>query len=333
MLNAQFCENYVYEGPLANVCRQFIAEKRAIGVCFNSEAKRLAEFSRFSLKYDPPVDTLTEEVVKGWLTRRPNDADKTVAHRFGAIKGLAEYMLRMGYAAYCPSRGDIPKLQIGTYIPYIFTHSEVLTLFDTLDSSGSTLFAYSIRLQNMMAQIFRLLYCCGLRVSEVRGLTISDVNWGESLLLIRDSKFGKSRYIPMSAEMTQNLRNYVNSNVHTPFLFPNRFGGMLGERAIYSKFREVLILAGIPHKGRGNGPRVHDVRHTFSVHCLQKWIASGVPLTSALPRLSTYLGHTGIGSTEKYLRMTAEVYPKVAENLSRNFGHLIPKEVPANETN
>jgi len=333
MLKNQFYRDFLYEGALANVCREFVAEKRAVGLCFNSEAQQLYALSRFSLKYELPPDTLTKEVVKGWLTQRPNDADKTVAHRFSIIKGLAEYMQRMGYTAYCPTRGDIPKLQLGTYIPHIFTHSEVLAFFNALDSSGKTLSAYSLRRQNMMSQIFRLLYCCGLRTSEVRGLTISDVNWEESLLLIRDSKFDKSRYIPMSAEMTENLNEYVKNNAHIPYLFPNRYGEMLGEKAIYIKFREVLLLAGIPHKGLGSGPRVHDWRHTFSVHCLQKWIASGVPLTSALPRLSTYLGHTGIGSTEKYLRMTAEVFPKITENLSRNYGHLIPKEVSARETN
>jgi len=312
-------------GVLSNVCQKFVAEKRAMGVIFNAEAKRLAEFSRFSLNYYLPTDTLTEEVVKGWLTRRPNDADKTVAHRFAIVKGLAEYMLRMGYSAYCPARGDIPKLQTGTYIPYIFTHDEVITFFNALDSSGNFYTAYSSRHQNMMVQIFRLLYCCGLRVSEVCRLTINDVNWEESLLLIRDAKFGKSRYIPMSEEMTENLRSYVNSNIHTPYLFPNRYGETLEPQAVYRKFRNVLVLAGISHNGRGSGPRVHDFRHTFSVHCLQKWIAAELPLTSALPRLSVYLGHTGIGSTEKYLRMTAEVYPEISENLSRTYGYLIPK--------
>ena len=313
MLNKSQCKDYAYEGALSKVCGEFVAEKRAVGIYFNSEAKQLHALSRFCLKYELPANTLTEEAVKGWLARRPNDADKTVANRFNIIKGLSEYMRRMGYFAYCPSQGDIPKLQLGTYIPYIFTHSEVQAFFSALDASGKTLFAYSLRRQNMMSQIFRLLYCCGLRTSEVRNLTINDVNWDESLLLIRDSKFDKSRYVPMSAEMTENLRTYVTNNVHKPYLFLNRYGEMLGDMAIYIKFREVLSLAGISHKGLGYGPRVHDFRHTFSVHCLQKWIASGVPLTSALPRLSTYLGHTGIGSTEKYLRMTAEVFPEISE--------------------
>jgi integrase len=333
MPDKRFYKDYEYEGSLAKVCKSFVAEKRAIGIYFNSEAQQLYALSRFCANYDLPADTLTEEAVKGWLTRRPNDADKTVAHRFSIIKGLAEYMQRMGYSTYCPSRGDIPKLQLGTYIPHIFTHKEVSAFFDALDASGKTSSAYSLRRQNMMSQIFRLLYCCGLRTSEVKGLTIGDVNWDESLLLIRDSKFDKSRYIPMSAEMAESLKTYVNNNVHTPYLFPDRYGEMFGDKAIYIKFREVLLLAGIPHKGLGIGPRVHDFRHTFSVHCLQKWIAQGRELTTVLPRLSAYLGHTGLGSTEKYLRMTAEVFPEITDNLSRRYGHLIPKEVFIHETN
>jgi integrase len=175
------------------------------------------------------------------------------------------------------------------------------------------------------------LYCCGLRVNEALSLTIEDIDFENDVLIIKDAKFDKSRYVPMSEEISMILKKYIANNVHEPFLFPSTDYGKYHEKTVYGVFREVIFAIGIPHGGRGKGPRVHDFRHTFAVHCLQKWISSGHPLNNALPRLSTYLGHNDIVATEKYLRMTAEVYPEIAKKLSAEYGHLIPKETVQNE--
>lgn len=329
----QVYENCRFEGTLADICEAYVAEKRALGFVFNAEARKLSEFSRISTSLEIPPKTLTKEAVQFWILRRPNDSDKNIYHRFLVIKGFAKYMQRMGYSAYMPLNGDIPKLQVGTYVPHIFTPEEIVAFFNSLDSIGKTKSAYAVRWHQMMKQIFRLLYCCGLRISEVLSLSVKDIDWDERLLIIHKAKGDKPRYIPMSDEMANNLKNYVSNNIHEPFLFPDRYGGQLGERSAYTMFRSVLEDAGISHMGRGIGPRVHDFRHTFSVHCLQKWIRNGVPLSSALPRLSTYLGHCGMQSTEKYLRMTAEVYPEIADMLSKTYGHLIPEEILQDESN
>ena len=110
------------------------------------------------------------------------------------------------------------------------------------------------------------------------------------------------------------------------YLFVSSANEPLKRNAVYVKFREMLFKCGISHEGRGKGPRVHDLRHTFAVHCLQKWIRNGIPLSAALPRLSTYLGHSDMSATEKYLRLTSEVYPEISRTLSREYGNLIPKE-------
>lgn len=316
---------YHYAGTLADIMSAYVAEKRALGAVYNSEAKKLAEFSRFCLNYDLPKDTLTEDVVKAWIERRPGEKDANLRCRYSIVKGLAEYMQRMGYEAYRPLPGDIPRLKRGTFVPYIFTHAEVLRFFEVLDADeGRTMPGKRVR--RMYRIIFRLLYCCGLRVSEAAGLTNEDILWDDGLLVIRNSKFGKSRYVPMSNEMVQKLRVYADTNHHEQYLFVSSRGKPVKTNAVYVKFREILFKSGVGHEGRGQGPRVHDFRHTFSVHCLQKWVSRGVPLSSALPRLSTYLGHVDMSATEKYLRLTAEVYPEISATLSREYGHLIPKE-------
>lgn len=320
-------KDYIYSGKLGSHIADFIAEKRAFGCLYNTEAKKLSEFSRMTMKYDFTEDTLTQEVVEAWLTRRPTDADKTVYSRFSIIRGFADYMVRHGYDAYIPSSADLSLLHTTGYVPYVFTHEEIERFFAVYRAEREFKTAYCARLKVMMQMIFELLYCCGLRMSEATNLKSEDVDLTNGILTVRFAKFEKSRYVPISPDVATDLKEYMDSYIHEPFLFPGRTGQHLDKNSVYNEFRHVLLAAGIPHYGRGKGPRVHDFRHTFACHCLHRWIKNGIPVSSALPRLSTYLGHSDITATEKYIHMTAEVYPEISEKLSREYGHLIPKEV------
>lgn len=94
----------------------------------------------------------------------------------------------------------------------------------------------------------------------------------------------------------------------------------LTEHAFYSRFREILWFAGIPHQGRGKGPRVHDLRHTFAVHCLNKWVDEGRDIYTVLPILSNYLGHSSISATSHYLRLTPVQFPQIVSIMEEQSG-------------
>lgn len=318
-----------YVGPLAEVCRGFVAEKRGMGYIYTTEAKRLCEFAHFSVAFNPPVNTLTEELVNAWIKRRPADSDRNYYSRFALIKLLAEYMQRLGYDAYCPAKDALGKIQ-WHYTPYIFTHDEIERFFNAIDALKRKEHSVAPRRHIVMPMIFRLLYCCGLRVSEALELRLSDVDLGNGILTIRESKFGKTRYVPMSAEMVSRCANYMNIQPTDlqaqDYFFRAPDDGQYHPRSIYSVFRDILWDAGISHGGRGKGPRLHDFRHTFAVHCLNRWVRNGKDVSTALPRLSAYLGHKDLAATERYLRMTAEVYPEVIAILSEKYGGIIPKE-------
>ncbi len=90
-------------------------------------------------------------------------------------------------------------------------------------------------------------------------------------------------------------------------------------------YQRYLTGAGISHGGKRQGPRLHDLRHTFAVHVLQKWITEGADLTAMMPILSTYMGHMGIRSTAQYLRLTAEVYPDLMKQVEKTCSYVIPE--------
>ncbi|MCL2674680.1 MAG: tyrosine-type recombinase/integrase [Defluviitaleaceae bacterium] len=317
-----------YSGILAPHCEAFIAEKRAVGYTYRSEAEILGEFSRFSVGFDIPPNTLTESVVKAWIAQRPIESDRTRYHRFSIVKLFAEYLLRMGYPAYVPSVTEIGKRH-EKFVPYIFTHDEIKRFFLAADSMHPYWKTSAPRRHQVMPVLFRLLYCCGLRVSEATGLLGGDVDLRAGILTIRDSKFNKNRYVPMSEEMTSICVRYAKTRLVSDtddWFFAARHGGRYGNRTVYTAFRELLLEAGISHGGRGKGPRVHDMRHTFAVHCLQKWTKDGANITTALPYLREYLGHNTLDATERYLRMTAEVYPEISALMQEEYGHLVPRE-------
>ena len=123
-------------------------------------------------------------------------------------------------------------------------------------------------------------------------MKVDDVDLENGVLTIRQTKFSKDRYDVSSIE---------------------------------SIFRELLFKAGISHGGRNAGPRIHDFRHTFSVRCLKKWVLDGRNITSALPALSAYLGHTDLRGSEFYLRLTSDLYPNITCNFEKIFGDVIPE--------
>jgi len=325
MTNHTPIKKYEFEGALAKICEGFIAEKRAVGYRYNTEAKKLSEFSRFSSSFDIPADTLPEEVVQAWIAKKPMDSDRNRYARLALIKLFAEYMLRLGYTAYCPTKDELGKIQ-WSYMPYIFTCDEISRFFAAID--GLSYKPYSVSPRRHTVMPLRMLYCCGLRVSEATNLHVKDVSLTDGVLTICESKFGKTRYVPMSDELLQVCRVYAIDNAVNPqdYFFRAPDGGLYDTRSIYAVFRDTLWKAGISHGGRGKGPRVHDFRHTFAVHCLEKWLRDGKELTSALPRLSAYLGHNDLTGTERYLRMTSALYPEITALLDQKYGYIIPKD-------
>ena len=143
------------------------------------------------------------------------------------------------------------------------------------------------------------------------------------ILYIRNSKFGKERLVPMSESLTFRCFQYV-SNVgkhrkDEAAFFQTPCGGHYASGTILYAWRQTLYCAGISYGGKGKGPRIHDLRHTFAVHCLQKWVEAGEDLNAKLPYLSAYMGHAGLYSTQQYLRLTAEAFPHIVSAMEHNF--------------
>ena len=318
-------KEYIYEGALATVIQQYVAEKRGQGIQFNQGAQRLKHFDTFTKDFDLKENELPKNLVLAYVSAGDPNKSRGLLVRVRLLNGLAAFMIRCGYSAAVPPSEKLYHAA-SPYEPYIFSDNEIRCLLEACDSYTSN---YHNNYQHLVIpMMFKIFICCGLRSSEVANLNIDDVDLDKGVLRIMDTKFGKDRYVPMSVSLWEDCKKYFQA-IHkssagkSPYL-PNRFREHYSKGAVYEIFRVLMLKADISHSGAWGGPRLHDLRHTFAVHSLRNSVLKDEGLTVILPYLSSYMGHSGLTGTQKYLRLTADLYPDITEKLKLKFGDIIP---------
>jgi integrase/recombinase XerD len=323
-------EEKAFVGEYKELLESFIQQKRVLGYTYDTTRYHLYLFSHCTLNFKIENKTLSKELVLSWTARRKNESVNTWEHRASDLRQFALYLQNKGYDVYYPQKGR--KLRRNEYIPYIFTHKEIERFMRIVDSVSPHPRSNKDRNYPLL---FRLLYCCGLRISEALHLKILDVDVKKGILLIKESKFNKDRMIPLSEPLACMCARYHalfnRNNDPNDYYFRNKSGTALRRDQVYQVFRKLQWKAEISHGGKGKGPRLHDLRHTFCVHTLARLVQKGIDLYVALPILSVYIGHDSVGATQRYVRLTAEIYPELIEKVSQTCAYVLP-EVPTDET-
>lgn len=303
-----------------------MTERRALGYSYKTDEGCIHRFLR---NYEAPANgeiTFTKEYVLENTRRKLNQCNNTVLRDISAINCFLRFVQRKGYKAYCVPIKILPR-ESRNFVAHIFTEDEIQRILAAADSMP-----FSPQSPNRHYQIpvmFRILFNCGLRISELCNLRVCDIDLEAQFFMIQDTKFHKNRIVPFSGAVAEALGIYFSQVEHRgqdDWLFSSpKHTGKYGNSFLQNNFGLLLLRAGIPRGGRGKGPRLHDVRHTFAVHCLNSWVRAGVDLTAAFPILSRYMGHAGISGTQKYLQLTAEMYPDIVSDLENKYGYLIPE--------
>ena len=315
---------FIYNSPLRSFIEGMIHEKQSLGYKYDSSPRILYKFDQFCIEQGCIDAVITKELAQAWIQPGPNESLATVKNRACVVRQLALYMTRLGTRAYVLPKNSLPK--VPKYTPYIFSNHEMAALFTQTDACH---YCSEVPLRHhIMPLLFRLLYGCGLRISEALNLRLEDIDLHDGVLTIIDGKFNKDRLVPLGTENTQRCSDFITA-VHllsdkNTYLFPAPNGQAITQGNAYKNFRRFLWQARISHGGWGKGPRLHDIRHTFAVHCLRQWVMQGKDLAVYLPILKTYLGHDSFRDTSHYLRLTAEVYPDITAKVEQAFGYIIP---------
>ena len=310
-----------------------IEQKRALGYKYSSEPATLRRFDAFCLESYPRETILTREMMMDWATRRPGEHLATLQGRVTPVKELAKYMVRSGLEAFILPKGLMPR--IPRYMPHIYSNDELKRIFAQTDQCH---YVTEVPYRHLVMPVFfRLLYCCGMRLTEARLLKIMDIDLCEGVITVTNAKLDKHRQLPLSSELLERLKSY-HQKVHATsapddWFFPGYGGKPMTQGNVEHNLRRFLWQAGISHGGRSKGPRVHDFRHTMAVHCLRRWVLEGKNLRAYLPVLQAYLGHVSLSDTAYYLHLTADLFPNITEQVEHTFGDMIPKAGGSDENN
>jgi len=310
---------------LHTAINQYVKYRQSLGARFRSNRMLLNSFvcamgTRINL-----ADVKSESVSKYLAGTTPTITTYWHA-KHQALNGFYRYALSRGHISTSPLPIAKPKRPPG-FVPYIYNVKEMRSLLDACTNyqSKGLLEAYTIR------AILLVLYGAGLRIGEAISLTLADVDLSQELLTIRETKFYKTRFVPLGKQLTQILFQYIGQrqrkkhpqNPEAPF-FVGRTGKPISRNAAEVAFRVIREKARIRRTdGARYQPRLHDLRHSFAVHRLTAWYKEGCDVQRLLPVLSVYLGHAKMASTSTYLTMT----PMLLEEAGRRFEQYAFKEV------
>lgn len=316
--------NAEFQSVLAPLMDRFLQEKRACGYAYHEPFRILHRLDDFLVQQGLETLELPRGLARNWLAKKPHESASTQQQRITVFRQFSKFLLTAGCPAYVPDATVAARKSI--YVPRMLTEEELRKFFRAVDTLEPT--ARSPLRHLIMPEVFRLLYGCGFRVREVLNLRIRDVDLNQGIITVRQGKFRKDRLVPPALSLVNRLRKYAgyfDSRPPDAVFFPGPNGRPFALRTVYTLFREMLLQCGIPHGGRGKGPRIHDYRHLFAVHTLRRWYRDGENLEAKLPLLATYLGHQHLSGTQHYLHLTAEIFPEITARVEAAFGEVIPR--------
>ncbi|HNU11631.1 MAG TPA: tyrosine-type recombinase/integrase [Rubrivivax sp.] len=313
-----------HAGPrsvLAGPIDAFVQYKRALGCKYATEAAALRLFDGYLVaKGLVHVDQIDAALLDAFFASRRRERARSHNHLVATVRRFFEWARLQGVIEHNPVT-SMPRRDNGRRIPYLFGLTDAQRLLDVARSLPTRSKAPHRALVYETA--FALLYGLGLRVGEVTRLLVSDVRFDDATLLVRETKFYKTRLVPFGPRMAKRLASYIegrygeHADAQAPlFSFTKR--GAVCEGTISQTFHGLLPRLALDIPAGVCAPRLHDLRHAFAVGTLLRWYRSGVDPNTRLIHLSTFLGHADPASTAVYLTITEELLHE-AELRSRTF--------------
>ena len=312
------------ETCLSSSIRRYVELKQALGRGFTKERRVLETIEEFMTRTGA-VEWSQSAFVQ-WCRTLAHLSPTVRRNRMRIVRNFCLYVRRTDPECFVPDTDDFPRPHQPVQ-PYIFTDEEINQLLQAAAKLEP------VPLSPLRPQVFRLaivlLNTTGMRRGELANLTLADYDQRTRSLLARETKFHKSRYLPLSDDANREVAIYLAARrrKHLPVAtdssllwnwYRNGYSGYgLGD-GIHELIRETDIRT-----TDGRFPRVHDMRHSFAIRALLRWYNAGVDVQVKLPVLATYMGHVSIASTEYYLPFVAELAAAASTRFAGRYGTLI----------
>lgn len=314
-----------FRSAFGKAIEQYIGTRRTLGCKYAKEVSALRGWDTFL--YQQKVKTLNRECFCLWTKTNSHLTAKTQSNYWYCVRGFLAHYARQHPHCFVPDQTPFRRLSPAR-LPRLVSTEEMARLLATaaqLENRRST------PLRSHTVQIgLTLLFCCGLRAGELLRLQLRHYEVADQLLRIEETKFNKSRLVPLAPSVALALERYLEQRRHCGI--PTKpesvlmWCGRLPEpKAAYALpsftdiWKRLCVSAGVVDE-RGRPPRVHDLRHSFAVEALHRWYEQGVNVQSRLPHLAAYLGHTGPSSSHYYLHLTPTLRSVASQRFYRAFG-------------
>ena len=310
---------------LRDAVDRYVAWQRDHGAKFHSSAQTLHSFCR-QIGEDRDCDTVLEDEVRRFLAGR-GALTRTRAVKYGTLAGFYGFALSRGHASCSPMppREAEPRPPEAPP-PFLFTREELRRLFRAAGSGRR-------RCPKLDAETFRtfllILHGTGLRSGEARRLTVAEVDLDSAVLAVNDTKFHKSRLVPVGSDLTDELRRYAAIRARRPLpegtesaFLACRDGSPLKKATTSHAFHATLRAAGIDSGKPGcRKACLHSLRHGFATDRIASWHREEADVQRLLPALSTCLGHGSVAATQVYISMTPELLDEAGRRFERHVEH------------
>jgi integrase len=301
---------------LRDALEDYLALRRSLGFKLERPGQLLAGFVAFAEQAG--AATVTTELALAWATA-PADADLSWWQlRLAAIRPFARYLAAVIPGTEVPPAGLLPGPASRRAVPYLYSPAEITALMTAAAAIRSPLRAATYQ------TLIGLLAATGMRAGEVIRLDRPDTALQAGLLTIRQSKFGKSRQLPLHPSTVAALAGYAAVRDQclprpaTPAFFVSLTGTRLIYKNVHRTFHQLTQRAGLRPRSPACRPRIHDLRHSFAVTSLLNWYHDGGDVAARLPLLSAWLGHADPASTYWYLTGTPELLALAAQRLDEH---------------
>jgi integrase len=301
---------------LRSALERYLSMRQGLGYKYQQQARRLADFVSYMEKHN--ATAITTKLAMAWATIPP-DRHASWTLRLTGVRGFARHIANIDPLTEVPPTGILPRLKRAE--PYVYSDAEVEALLAAAlvlsPANGLRRWTYHY--------LFGIIAVTGMRLSEAIGLQREDADLQEGVLTVRQTKFGKSRLIPLHPSTSAALRSYAERrDAHLgsrcgPHFFVAERGGRLLHQYVHRVFWRLSREIGLRRPGDRSGPRVHDFRHRFAIQTLLGWYRAGTDIEQQLPVLSTYLGHTCVRDTYWYLSACPELMQEAARRLDRRW--------------
>jgi integrase/recombinase XerD len=304
--------------PLKQAVHDYLTLRRSLGFKLKKHSRFLEEFVAFLEGAD--ASHITSHLALQWATEPQHIRQSEWAARLSVVRGFARYWSATDPTTEIPPEGLLPYRPLRAK-PYLYSDDEIRQLLQAARNMPAT---HSLQPWTYHC-LLGLLAVTGLRISEALDLRCTDVDWLEGVLSIRNTKFGKSRLVPLHTSTLKILSEYgarrdrLFVDRKSPYFLCSRYDGRLDEGQVRRVFYVLSRQIGIRGASASHGPRLHDFRHRFAVQTLLRWHRVGQDIRRSLPVLSTYLGHGHVTDTYWYITGTPELMTAVGQCLNKRW--------------